>query len=590
LPVRRALASLSLLALVVSLTARAQGEEPPAGAQPGSTKEDLGDTGAPPPTAEDLGRASPEPDPPPEPKKPRRRRDPADAGTAQPPPAVTASPTPPASGAAPKASPSAENSEKAAKLHADLTAALADEPGDARALEALAQAAAVDALIAIEPSIRPLVRLARARALLLQGRLDEAGTALGEARAAADAAAGPKGRAAAAQVRYRLAELEEARVGRSAMCGLELGLGRLATWEGKQRQDAVKRIASRYKSAAQVGDRFWARRAAYRTALLYEAHYRESLKPAKTLRGVRLPSPFTIGSVRTEELLADVVTGAWPAEIARLYSSVIGSVDARNPDPVLVELARKSAAELGRLTPSPGESAENPWLKDEHEELIRYLRRFEKRAADGSWKTVEPPAARKLLAASVDKGPGSVDFAYALTALAEASPPPPKEMILAALASEDPRTRLAGYIAAERVPDASFAAPILDRFLAAPAEQRKAPFSTLQGALYGEAERALLALRAIAGKNREVAEKLVADSRLPAGERAWLVAEVGDSRLAPALQSLAWNDDPVVASRAIFGIYVAQGRNGLGYARPQAEGMIGCVSKAVHAMDGTQLR
>jgi hypothetical protein len=624
LALRRAFGlALVVAAVQIGVVPPARTADTDAGPAPsaGTSKADLGDTGAPPPSDEDLGKtaeppADAPPPPadattPPEPPKARRpasatddgERDPAAVGAVPPDgqasqrPRTTGTPT---STKAP-GPPGADQSAKAAKLATDLQAALLAEPGDARLLEGFSQTAGIEALIAIEPTIRPLVRLARARAFLLQGRLDDAQTALSDARAAADGTSGIKGRRVAAQVRFRLGELEEARLRQRQICGVELGLARLASFEGKRVQEATKKVAARYKTAAQSGDRFWARRAAFRTALLYESHYREAIKATSSYRATKLPSPLAFGKVSTDEILKDIATGPWPNEIARLYSSIIGSVDARDPDPQLIEAARKAAAQLGRLTPAAGETAENPMLSSERTGLIRFTsRRFEQRDAKGGWRTIEARDARRLMASVLDaatarggdpavNGQTDVVFVYALVGLAEAGPEPSPALVLAALASKDPITRLAGAIAAEKAPLGAYAEPLIALYLASSADVKKNAFSTLQGALYGEAERVLLALRAAAKKDRAVGEKLLADTRLPAAERAWIVAEVGDARLSPGLQALVYQDD-VTAARAVFGLYLAQGRNGLGFARPNAEGYMGCVSKAVQEMGTTGAR
>ncbi|MCC7112050.1 MAG: hypothetical protein IT382_22335, partial [Deltaproteobacteria bacterium] len=216
--------------------------------------EDLGDTGAPPPSAEDLGKTPEEPPPaeatpeagvPEATPQPKKRKAPAaDAGMA------------PAAAAA--AAPSAEQAQKIAKLKADLDAGLRAEPGDGRALEALAQTWFADSVLAGDAELRALLKLARGRSLLLQRRFDESLDALTDARQAAETLPGPTQRPLVAQVKFRVAEIEEARESAAERCGQALGLKRLAKLEGEEARKRVEAVAQKYQVAVKLGDRFWA--------------------------------------------------------------------------------------------------------------------------------------------------------------------------------------------------------------------------------------------------------------------------------------------------------------------------------------------
>ncbi len=499
-------------------------------------------------------------------------------------------PARPAPRAAPKveekkpAGPPPEIVQKAEKLEDEVNGLLAAEPGDAHALESVSTQWVDDKVLGARPDLRALLKLARARALTIQGRFDEAASALSDAKSLADGAPRRAQRRLTAQVRYRVAQLEEVRTPPAAACGA-LGLSRVATYEGREARDRLQRLAARYKAAVQTGDKFWGRRAAFKTAALYDDLYRAAVAPAqKNLRGVSLPRPFAVGSVDSRAVVSAVLGGAWPAEISRLYSEIIGSIDARAPDDILLAQVKKRSAAFARLKLPDGEKAENPWFKDETPGLVRFNGRFEKKNPDGSWSQLAPADAKEALKANLEKPLGTVDNAYALAALAETGPAPAPDKILAALAHKDDRVVLAGLLAAERAPTPALLEPLI---AVATRPQKGEAFATLQASLFGLRERSLLALRALASKDRDVAAKILDDARLPARERAWIVAEVGDSRLERTLQGLASDRDPVVAATALYALTLADGRN-FGYLRQSDNGVVGCVSRAIAAIDASR--
>lgn len=537
--------------------------------------DDLGDTGAPPPTAEDLGKTPHE-----EPAAPGEDG----AGAPAPPPTPEAPPKrKPTSPVAP-AAPSADTAAKVAKLKVDLDAALRADPGDQRALEALAGTWLPDGVLAGDQELVALVKLARGRSLLLQRRFDESLDALTDARRAAETLPATLQRALVGQVKFRAAEVEEARAPEIERCGQALGLKRLARREGEEARRRIEDAAQRYQAAVKIGDRFWGRRAAFRTAALYEGFYRASLGAKPGLRGASLPSPAAVSRFDESGLVADLLYGRWPAEIARLYGEVIASIDARDPDPVLLEEVRARAAELGKMSAPDSALVKSPWYGDEREGLVRYARRYEMRAKD-MWLAVSAADAKPRLVEQLGRGPGTVDHAFALAALADAGPPPGADEIAKALASTDVRARVVGLFAAERHPDALLAETILTQYLALPEAERKKAFTTVQETLWSEAARSVLALRALADKDRALAEKLVGDTRLSAWDRAFIVAEIGDARLQYPLQNLMNDRDANAAATALYGLWVTRGKNASGLLRPSAEGVVGCVSRGIQRLD-----
>lgn len=540
--------------------------------------DDLGDTGAPPPTPEELGKVEPEapPAPAPEPPKKRKKKPEVDAGPAEPPATRPAPATAVAPAVAPPPGPPPELIAKAAKLAGDLNDALIKEPGDARALDALASSAPGDPVLAAEPDLKPLMKLARARALLLQGRAEEATTAANEARGLVDAVRGRSQRGLIAQLRYRQAEIEEARA-KTAGCG-PLGLRRIAALEGKHARARVEQIAAKYRHAVIADERFWSRRAAYRIAAAYDDFYRKALVPPASYRGTTLPAPLWLARIDSKAVVAAVLNGAWPAEISRLYAEVIASIDAREPDPALLALVRERSAAFARVVIPEGEAAVNPWLADEKPGLVRHHRKWQRKQADGAWTFIPDDEGKATALAALRQPVTTIEHAYAIVSLIDAGEAVPAETVLAALGADEPRVTLVGLLAAEKAPDVAF----LDVLVTIAAESQKgAPFSTLQGALYGTRERALLALRALADDDRASSEKLLADDRLSTRERAWIVAEVGESRLQYALQGMISDRDPQAGATALYALLIAVGNKASGYLRPNEPGPVGCVSKAL---------
>lgn len=472
---------------------------------------------------------------------------------------------------------------KARKLASDLRDALIKEPGSARDLEPLALSQPGDAVLNAEPALRSLLKIARARALLLQNRLDEAATVANDARSLVDALSGREQKALIGQLRYRQAEIEEAKAkGTVTSCG-PLGLRRLSALEGKQARARVEQIAARYRHAVNAGERFWSRRAAYRTALAYDELYRKALLAPSTYRGIALPAPISISRVDTTTVLSSVLGGAWPTEISRLYSEVLASIDAREPDAWLLERVREHSAAFARLTQPEGERAENPWLADEKPGLVRHNRQWQKKQADGTWTPLNDVEGKAAADAALQQPPTSIEHVYALVSLADFGKPAPAETVLAALASDDARVKLAGLLAAERHPDPAMYEALVAAFNNAKpsAAEKGGPFATLQGALFGQRERALLALRALASEDRSISEKLLTDDKLPLRERAWIIAELGEARLQYNLTPLIWDKDSQAGATALYALVVAVGSKASGYMRASDPGPVGCVSKAL---------
>jgi hypothetical protein len=492
--------------------------------------------------------------------------------------------------------------ERAVRFRVEVDAVLADLNPDTHALlqrlDGVVGTWVPDNVYAVDVALRPLHRLVKVRALALAGRVDDADAALRDATRAADPAVRALEPAAArrlqAAVRFGAALVVEARARAELTrpaCGPALGLRRLAQDEARARRRLLDDVAAAYLPVARGADRFWARRAAFQVARLYEDVARRTDLPG-SLRTATLPSPYAIDVIDTGALLQPVLDG-WFGEIRRSYAEVAAAVDAREPDAELALRARERADALARYTPDDtpalhGERVENPWLAALHEGLVRVSGRPERRNAQGRFVPVETRAAVAAMTNALDN-PGDVDNAFALVGLARLSPSKvPVEALLAALGHADERVVVAALTAVVDVVvaegGAARATALREAVVAAWAggsdDAKHALFSTAQRALYGRGERSLLALQAIARVDRESADLLAADERLPAVERAWIVAELADARFAGHFDEWAWDKDERTAALATWGGYVAR-RQYAGYLlRPQAEGLVGCASRA----------
>jgi hypothetical protein len=489
--------------------------------------------------------------------------------------------------------------EKAARLRAEVDAALGDLRPERRALqqrlESVAALPAYESVYAADPPLKALHRLVRARALVLAGRFDEADDAVRDAGRALDAVVGaldaPTARRVRAAVRFTGAFVVEGR-NRAAVapatCGAALGLRRLVQDEARARRRLLDDVVAAYLPVARGDDRWWARRAAFQVAVLFDDLARRT--DPGSLRTVTLPPPLAIDVVDTEALL-DPALASWLGEIRRSYDALVAATDARDPDIELATRARERAAALARVRADEtvrGERVENPWRPDLHEGLVRVADRPERRTAQGRFVPVETRAALATMEAALAK-PGTVDFAYAIAGLARLAPARlPVAAVLAALAHDDDRTVVAGLIAAADVvasPEGAGAAAalreaVLRAWSKAPDDARRAPFVSVQRSLFGRAERALIALQAIARADRDGAAALADDPRLPLVERAWLLADLADARFADRYDAWAADKDERVAGLSTWAGVTARRQAARHLLRPQASGLVGCASRA----------
>lgn len=508
---------------------------------------------------------------------------------------AAAAPSPAASSQAPSSSekpkPPPEADARTLQLERDVKAALAKEPPDVRRLEDACGAWQPKKVFEERPLLGAMIPLCLARAAMLQDRDDHAGKKLDEALVALRSIpVDGDALELRAEVLFRRAELAEGAVQGFKRCGAALGLRRLGAWEAEELSRRLEQASGAYGEVLRAGSRRWARRALFRTGALYEGFYREIAGSLPdTYIGVALPSPFQVeehdGAALLEPALAPRAA-AWPREIARLYDAVRAETLRAGDDEKLlaeVEERRKAFRAFDAL---PREHAKNPWLPELKPGLLRRTQRgFEERTADGGWRILEEADARQRIDAALAGGVDDVESAWALVALSTAGVPAELTVLEQALASDDERIRLSALIALAEHPRAELYEPLVATWRKLSADPNERLFTSLQAALFGQKERAVVALRALADRERDLAGKLADEPRLPASVRAYLLAELGDNRLLPHYQKLAATSDRTTTAVALYGAYLAAGRRVIWSLRPNDPDPVGCVSRHLRAIE-----
>jgi hypothetical protein len=487
--------------------------------------------------------------------------------------------------------------ERTLRLERDLKAALKRRPLDARQLESLCAGWQPRRVFEDRPVLRARLPLCAARAAFLSDRLDVAKQRVVETLTALRSLPVDDGTVRLrAEALFLHAELGEKALSRFESCGARLGLRRLASFEAQWRSERLAEVVGRYEEVVRAGVTGLARRALFAIGRLYERFYRDvAASLPKTYRTTRLPPPFAIEKVDGRDLVKDRLdprAAAWPREIARLYGRLMADLKRAGDDPDLLAKVDKHAAAFAAIENLPEEHAENPWLTDLGEGLVRWhARQFERRGADGRWSPAgDEKKVSAGLRAVIDRGIDNVEGAWALVALASSGYPVEVARIEAALSDDDERVQLAGLLAAEQAPRKELYEPLLSYW-----EKLKVPsgaplFPSLQRALFGTRERALLAIHRMVDRERDLAAKLVREPRLAVAERAWILGDLGDNRLTPYYQQLQREREPRAAATAIYGHYLAQGHRMLYSARPREGGDVGCVSRNIQLMDRARPR
>jgi hypothetical protein len=507
--------------------------------------------------------------------------------------------------------PNAQWQKKADDLRETLRKTLRENNGQdaatSRALESFCTQWRNAKIFEVDPVLEVELKVCAGRGAQGQGRIDVAEKRFAEAQRLASPHHGePNWRRVHAEAMYRLAEIAEAHYHAFPLCDSDLGLGRLRAFEGDMLQQLLVLVEGRFREVIAVGDRFWSRRASYRIGTLYDDFYRRRvLNRAGNFRGLALPSPFAVDQFHTRKFLRKLLApkdARWPTEIRRLYDTLARDAEKGAPDAELLEELRNRANSFSALPPLLGEEVVNPWLGDLVPGVVSYRnRRFVVRQSDGSWKTVADPEGLALVRAGVAEKLGTAKNAYAMAAAAESGSAIPTARVLEALAHPEEKVRLAGLWAAQQAPDKAYEESLLQRWRTLssvtptgsidPKEKRPPLFGTLKDSLFGERERLLLALAALVREKRDVAKRVTREKSLPPFERAWLVADLGDTHLLPSYQAFFSDRDPQVAALGIYGAYLTSGSKALWMAREKSRDsreLVRCVAQ--HVVDMESLR
>jgi hypothetical protein len=304
----------------------------------------------------------------------------------------------------------------------------------------------------------------------------------------------------------------------------------------------------------------------------------------------------------TREVLKSLLSASdakWPSEIRRLYNTLAKDAERGPKDLELLEELRTRANSFSTLPPLVGEEVETPWHSLLEPGVVSYrTRRFVVRDKAGLWIPVPEPEGLALVLSGVAEPLGSVRNAYAMAAAVESGSVISSQRILEALIHPDPKVRLAGLWAAEQAPDKTFEEPLLTRWreIAPAGEQgsidpkKKLPalFGTLKETLFGERERILLALRALVKHKRDVALRMTREKSLPPFERAWLVAELGDTHLLPRYHEFFNAREAPVAAVGLYGSYLTAGKKYLRMASEKSRDsrdLVRCVAQHILEME-----
>lgn len=471
----------------------------------------------------------------------------------------------------------------------DLKTARAEDPPNPRSLEAVCAAWQPRRVFEKEPTLKAELAICAARAAylaerdnVLQRRLDEAlALTAGDANTAAEVDL---------QARARLlrAEISRAAFEKFERCGTGLGLERLRKFEAEEMRRRLDLAVSHYRSVLGIGAPKAELEAIASIARMYDQFYRRAaLKKPSTYRGVELPAPLTFFEIRTDNTLGESLapsTSPWPREIRRLYSVAVDNAKAQGNTALAIQLAKERDA-LAQDSALQQEAATAPWKDAIPAGAIRVFR-GQYQAFDGkAWKAVAKPKALARLKTQAKARPFDVAGAFALVALAHAGQVQPVDVIAAAK-SKNATVRFAAFNAMQLAPVTEYKQPLIAAWTAAQERRPKqkdgtvAPlFSTLQSAMYGEPERVFLALKSLVTRERDVALDLTYTRALPLEERAWLIAELGDTRTRYRVIELVQTGDALTQAISLYGTYLSNGERALYMLRQYRSGASGCVAR-----------
>ena len=359
-------------------------------------------------------------------------------------------------------------------------------------------------------------------------------------------------------------------------CSVELGLRSLRRGEVERLQRELDAVVSDFGEVISLRETGATHRALFEVAHLYAELDRVlRTEPPKSYRLVRAEDPLSVGALDPELLLRDTPLGTplWANEVLRVLS-VLKAEPALEPTLKVKVVALEDA--LKRREASFGVAEKNPFAVPPAGAFKSTPNGF-MQSTNAAWRPIGEVEARKILARQIGAGPKEPTWPWAILAHVRAGGEVTEAQWSAGLASDSQAARIA--VLAGIAHNAS--AKPYEALVAHAAKVKMAgAFSTLSGALFGEAEWTLRAIRAVVAKDRNLALQLTYTSKVPMEERLWLVTELGDQKLYFRLQEMAHGSDRQLAL-AIYASFKAAGERMSWMLRRSGGELTRCVSRAV---------
>lgn len=355
---------------------------------------------------------------------------------------------------------------------------------------------------------------------------------------------------------YRLSERVEQQFRNFQRCAVGLGLNDLRQYEDKKVVSLFQDTHSAYTKVIKTKDAIWARRAAYRLAAFYHEAW-QSILNQRSYRGLDIAlAPYSLPSGHAFE---DSIIGHFNSRIQLetqlLSQALLTDLKDIKTDPELwkeIELKLKKPIDVP-TTPSLEHLISSPY-----ENEIRYKHPYFYSYSSNQWQQLNAIQAVDILRKQTQSS-NLVIATRAQLLLAQSGHDVPSRFTLQSMQSKDKQARILAYEIARIQPKQE----LLHELITAWAKQENKPpfqilFSTLLRSLLEESERILLALKALIKANPALAKEVINNAALPQAERAWLIAELGQTTLIPAYQKLAKSADDVTSALGIYGLMLAK--------------------------------
>ncbi|MCP4499552.1 MAG: hypothetical protein GY822_06250 [Deltaproteobacteria bacterium] len=512
---------------------------------------------------------------------------------------------------------SGEEGSREAKAHAlvsDVEAAWIDKERHPRELLFLCTQWLPDWIFKARPSLQNYLKLCEATAAFRLGDLKKA--AQQSANLLSDIERHPlteESLRTRAEAMLLTVRIEHSPLAEYEACGSKLGLSLLRTFEAESFLRSSKQATAGHRAVFEAGDPLQTLR-----ALLFilenHAHILDKayVIPEESFRGVALPSPLVTFSLspkpnaqqkrQKEEWLTEYDRLARQAQILLGETAITQGLPHRNVQRADAQ-ARLSllAKRRKNLDDEPKSIATNPFAARVQDGFLVHVgKRFFVRKGE-HWEPIAQKTARKNIGADlvtlaqlleppakpvpdapVKKAPVDAKLAYSLAASDDVS----DGLLGRALETEDPLLRIAALVWIQHHPHEGH-----DKILLAhwrkhfPATTDiNAAFSSLQNALFSEDARAILAFLSLAEKERDLALNLSYQNALPWSLRAWMLAELGDTRVRYRVQELVDIPDEEASAIALYGSYRANGERSLWLMNRRRAGIAGCVARHIQEL------